>query len=190
MPSSDPLAESPSEPPSQPVEKARARAHHEAAEYAHGEDRPLAGYTATMSTYAATAALLIMGGRLAGRKVPERPAWSDLALTSIATFRLSRLLAKDPVTSPLRAPFTRFAGRSGPSELAEEAREGAARHTVGELLTCPFCVSQWIATAFVGGLVYAPRLTRLTAATFTVVAASDFLQFARTALEQATGEAE
>jgi hypothetical protein len=174
---------------SETLQKVRRRARAEAAQYANGEARPLAGYAATMGTYAGTAGLLLTAAKLASRDVPERPAWSDLALASLATFKLSRLLAKDPVTSPLRAPFTRFRGTTGPSELAEEPREGSTvRHSVGELVSCPFCLSQWVATLFVGGLVLAPRVTRMTAATFSVVAVSDFLQFARTAAEQATGE--
>lgn len=172
------------------AEKVRRKAHAEAAAYAHGEDRPMAGYAATLATYAATAAALVGVSRLAGKEAPAGVPWSDIALSSLATFKLSRLLAKDPITSPLRAPFTRYGELSGPSELSDEPRkDSTARHAVGELLTCPFCVSQWIATGFVGGLVIAPRLTRLAAATFGVVAVSDFLQFAHTWTEQATGEA-
>ena len=174
--------------PTETLRRVRDRAREHAAEYANGEPRPMAGYALTMTTYAGTAALLLAASRLAHAEVPERPAWSDLALVSLATFRLSRLVAKDPVTSPLRAPFTRFKGASGPSELAEEPREGTIRHSVGELVSCPFCLSQWIATGFVSGLVFSPRFTRMAAATFGVVAVSDFLQFARTAVQQATGE--
>jgi Protein of unknown function (DUF1360) len=36
---------------------------------------------------------------------------------------------RNPVTSPLRAPFTRYSGTSGEAELAEEVRgRGRARH--------------------------------------------------------------
>jgi hypothetical protein len=47
---------------------------------------------------------------------------------------------------------------------------------VGELITCPFCLAQWVATAFTAGLVFAPRATRLVAGTFSTVAISDALQ--------------
>ena len=50
------------------------------------------------------------------------------------------------------------------------------RHTIGELLTCPFCLGVWIATAYVAGLGVAPRATRGWAAVFTVTGISDFLQ--------------
>jgi hypothetical protein len=94
----------------------------------------------------------------------------------VATHKLSRLIAKDTVTAPLRAPFTRFEGPQGQGELHEEVRGHGARHTLGELLTCPFCLAQWVATAFAAGLVFAPRPTRLVASTFATVAISDALQ--------------
>ena len=59
------------------------------------------------------------------------------------------------------------------------------RHAVGELITCPFCVSQWIATSLTVGILVAPRPTRVVASVFAAVAGSDFLQFAYAAAEQA-----
>jgi hypothetical protein len=90
------------------------------------------------------------------------------------------MLAKDAVTSPLRAPFTRYREPIGHAEVAEDVRaeHGSAGHAVGELVSCPFCLAMWIATAFAGGLVLAPRATRLAATALTAVAASDFLQLA------------
>lgn len=58
---------------------------------------------------------------------------------------------------------------------------------MGELLTCPFCLSQWVATAFVFGLVAAPRGTRLTAGVFAGLTVADFLQFAHAFAERQTG---
>ena len=49
---------------------------------------------------------------------------------------------------------------------------------IGELVTCPFCLAAWVATGLTGGLVLAPRLTRLVATALTATAASDFLQMA------------
>lgn len=56
---------------------------------------------------------------------------------------------------------------------------------LGKLLICPFCVSLWIATGFAIGVVFAPRFTRFVAATFSVVAGSDFLQLVYSALQSA-----
>lgn len=59
----------------------------------------------------------------------------DVTFCAIATHKLSRLLAKDPVTSPPRVPFTRYAGASGPAELQEDVRGQGAQKTIGELVT-------------------------------------------------------
>jgi len=133
-----------------------------------------------MSAFGALAASLAAAVRLSGRPVPDRPSTADVVLISIATHKLSRLLAKDSVTSPLRAPFTRYAEPGGAAEVNEEVRDegSSVRHSIGELVTCPFCLAMWVATGLTGGLVLAPRLTRLAATTLTATAVSDFLQMA------------
>ncbi len=89
------------------------------------------------------------------------------------------------MTSPLRAPFTRYEGSAGPAEVSEDVREqGQLRHSLGELLTCPFCLDMWVATVFTIGLVFAPRFTRLAAGTFTVLTGADFLQLAYAMAQQ------
>ena len=91
---------------------------------------------------------------------------------------------QDPVTAPIRAPFVRFEGASGHAEVAEEVREhGGMKHAVGELLTCPFCLAQWVGTGFTFGMILAPRATRQVATLMCAVAASDALQFAYAKLE-------
>src|SRR5215217_4222452 len=111
-------------------------------------------------------------------------AVGDALLLTIGTFRLARRIAKDPVTAPVRAPFVSYQGTSGEAEVAEEVREhGGVKHAVGELLTCPFCMAQWVGTGFVLGYVTAPRATRLAALTMTMVAGSDVLQFAYDAIQ-------
>lgn len=148
--------------------------------YAPHEHRPLGGYLAAMGVYAGATAALGLAVKAAGRTLPERPTAGDVALLSVATHKLSRLLAKDAVTSPLRAPFTRYQEPIGLGEVGEEVRDDGSgpRHAVGELVSCPFCLSVWIATGLTGGLVLAPRVTRLVATALTAVAASDFLQLA------------
>ncbi|WP_305789276.1 DUF1360 domain-containing protein [Symbioplanes lichenis] len=156
-------------------------------QYAPHEHRPLDGYAATMGAFGALAATVAATARLTGRQLPERPATADVVLISIATHKLSRLIAKDSITSPLRAPFTRYAEPAGSGELNEEVRdEGSTlRHSIGELVSCPFCLAVWVATGLTSGLVFAPRFTRLAAMTFTAVAASDFLQMAYSLAKEA-----
>ena len=147
-------------------------------EYTDGADRPLAGDLGAMSVYLGLVSAAAAVVKASGRTLPDRVPAADAALLTVATFRLARRIAKDPVTSPIRAPFTRFQGPSGHAEVAEEVREhGGAKHAVGELLTCPFCMAQWVGTAFVFSYVAAPNATRLAALTMTMVAGSDVLQF-------------
>jgi Protein of unknown function (DUF1360) len=51
----------------------------------------------------------------------------------------------------------------------------------------PFCLAVWVATGLTGGLVLAPRLTRLTAAALTATAASDFLRMAYSIAKESGG---
>lgn len=125
---------------------------------------------------------MLLGRRRRGRL--RAIGLHDLALMTISTHKVSRLIAKDPVTSPLRAPFTRYSGTAGPAEVAEEVRGKGVRHAVGELVTCPFCVVQCVAAAYGAGLVFAPLATRPAGATMTAVAGSDWLQLAYTRLQR------
>jgi hypothetical protein len=163
---------------------AAAAARAEKAEYTQGEDRPLGSFVAITAAYGATVGALALAVRHSGQGLPERFALSDLALIAVATHKLSRRLAKDPVTSPLRAPFTQLDGTSAAAELSEEVRGKGVRKALGELLTCPFCISQWTATGFAFGLVLAPRPTRFAASIFAAVAGSDFLQYAYAMAQQ------
>ncbi|HEX6501024.1 MAG TPA: DUF1360 domain-containing protein [Micromonosporaceae bacterium] len=137
---------------------------------------PVVGYAVTLGTYATIVGGLAALARRRGARLPDRVPVTDVALGAVATHKISRLLAKDSVTSPLRAPFTRYQQPIGESELGEQVRGEGVRHSVGELISCPFCLAVWVATGLSAGLVFAPRLTRLVAATFAGVAGSDFLQ--------------
>ena len=168
------------------VDKIKNAARREADAYRAGEERPLGSYLATMGVYAASVAALAGVGTLAGRRLPDRIAPYDVALLGVATHKLSRLIAKDTVTAPLRAPFTRFKGAAGNAELHEEVRGRGIRRAIGDLLTCPFCLDMWIATFFVLALVAFPRATRLAASVLTALTGADALQFAYVALRDRT----
>lgn len=145
--------------------------------YAGDEERPLGGYVRTLSTYSAIlAGLVAVVARRGGP--PEELRVRDLALSSVASFRLARIVTHASVTAPLRAPFTRFRGPAAPGEVSEEVQDddGGHRHAVGELVTCPYCFGMWTATAFTFGLALSPRWTRLAASLFAVSAGSDALQ--------------
>jgi hypothetical protein len=155
-------------------------------EQAYGEDRPLREFAGLMGVYSTLVVVLSLVASRKGRLGRGSTA-ADVVLFGVATHKLSRILAKDPITSPIRAPFTRLEGTSGPAELREEVRGDGWRHAVGELLTCPFCLGQWIATFFVFGAMFLPRFTRAVAAMFAAHAVSDALQFGYAALERTEG---
>ena len=162
-------------------------ARREADAYRGDNPRPLEGYSVVMAVYGLVVALAAVVVTVTGRKLPERWGIQDLLTVAIGTHKLSRTISKDAVTSPLRAPFAHYSGTGGPAEVMEETRQGSAlRHSVGELLTCPFCLDMWVATGFVIGLIFMPRFTRLVAGTFTALAGADFLQLAYAKAQQMT----
>lgn len=161
------------------------RAHKEADAYRGDNSRPLVGYLVVMAVYGTIVALATVAAAVTGRKLPERWPAQDLLIVTCGSHKLSRTLSKDAVTSPLRAPFAHYAGTGGPAEVQEETRQSSQlRHSLGELLTCPFCLDMWVATAFVIGLIFAPRFTRLIAGSFTALAGADFLQLAYAMAQQ------
>jgi Protein of unknown function (DUF1360) len=143
-----------------------------------GQERPLGGYATLMGLFGLAVGGFATWMRRSGRELPERIAPGDLALITLATHKTSRLVAKDRVTSTVRAPFTRFEGDAGPGEVSEKARGRGLRRAVGELLICPYCIGLWIAAAFAAGLVVSPRATRWVASVLTAVFGSDLLQIA------------
>jgi hypothetical protein len=169
------------------VEGARHEARQEADAYRGDSAQPIGGYLTVMIVYGLVVATATVIAAVTGRVLPVRWRVQDLIVVTLGTHKLSRTLTKDAVTSPLRAPFTRFAGAGGPAEVREEVRQGAGplRHSLGELLTCPFCLDMWVATAFTIGLTFAPRHTRLVAGTFSVLAGADFLQLGYAMAQQA-----
>jgi len=144
--------------------------------YSPEEHRPLAGYATLTAAFGAA-----LAGGLAAverRGFPERIGAGDLALLGVATHKVSRLIAKDKVTSFLRAPFTRYEGEAGPGEVSEEPRGTGIQLAIGELLVCPYCLAQWVAGGFLVSHALAPRPTRFIASLYAVHAASDALQIA------------
>ncbi len=155
--------------------------------YAGDSELPLGGYAVTLTTYTALVAALTATARATGRKIPDGLGVKDAVTMAVATHKLSRLLTKDPVTAPIRAPFAEHEGVSGPAELADEPRGHGAEKTIGELVTCPFCAEVWIATGMTAGLIFLPKMTRLVMGTFAAVAGADILQYVHALLEQAAG---
>jgi hypothetical protein len=146
--------------------------------YAPERDIPVRSYGVLISLFLTLASGFAAWFRRSGRTMPERIDGRDLALLTVASHKASRMIAKDRVATPLRAPFTRYEGEGGPGEVSEQPRGGGLRRAVGELLVCPYCLGMWTSAAFVAGLLVAPRFTRTVASVFTAFFGSELLQIA------------
>jgi hypothetical protein len=131
-------------------------------------DRPLPEYAAITGAFGT-----VLGGflLLARRRLPERIGVGDVLRVGVASYKIGRLVAKDEVTSWVRAPVTQ-------DEEATEPKPYGVERALGELVTCPYCVGLWIASGFSYALVLFPRQTRLVATIFAGQAVADFLNAA------------
>ncbi|WPB76337.1 DUF1360 domain-containing protein [Archangium violaceum] len=137
------------------------------------EETPLGSYALLLGAYGT-----VLGGFLGwrhGRALPVRLTLRDALLLGVATHKLSRILARDFVTSPLRAPFVRYEGTRPAAEVSESPRGHGLRRAVGDLVSCTFCMGPWVAGALVCAHAVRPRETRLVASIFALTAVSDFL---------------
>jgi hypothetical protein len=136
------------------------------------------GYAALTGTFLVGAAAAVFGLERTGR-MPERIAAGDIALIGIGTYQLSRTLTRDRVTTFLRRPFAKEQGPAGRGEVESEAQGEGLRRVIGELLICPFCLTQWVAGAALTGLAVAPRTTRFAASVLAVRTVAEIANIAR-----------
>jgi hypothetical protein len=103
------------------------------------------------------------------RAEPLRPG--EVVPLGLATFAVSKMVAKEKVDAWMREPFV--------DERADGARtpkgEGL-RYAVGELLTCTRCVGMWSALGLVALRVKRPREARLVGAVLGASAVNDWAQ--------------
>jgi len=138
------------------------------------EEQLLAEYAFMLAFYLMSAAALT-GIAFEKDRLPKKPSLLDLALLGVATHKLSRILAKDRITGILRAPFVNYIRSAGHGEVEEEPRGRGFQRGIGQLISCPYCMAPWCATALAFGFIFAPRVTRFFAGILVSVAASDFL---------------
>jgi len=149
-----------------------------ATDYAPPAKRPpLGSYAALTAVFNLAFAGFLAAARRRGA-LPERLEAADIAEIGVASHKLSRLIAKDKVTSFLRAPFKRYTGEGGVNELEEETRGEGPRAAIGELIGCPYCLELWMASAMAAGLVIAPKETRFVTGVFSALSVADFMQVA------------
>ena len=146
--------------------------------YAPDLDTPVKRYAVLVASFSALAAGFARWFRASGRQLPDRIDPVDLALVTVASHKASRLIAKDRVTASIRAPFTRYQGEAGPSEVSERPRGRGLRRAIGELIACPYCLGMWTSSALIAGLLVVPRFTRWVSSVLVAFFGSDLLQIA------------
>jgi hypothetical protein len=149
------------------------------------DEQLLAEHASMLAFYVASVAVLT-GVALEENRLPRKLSLLDLALLGMATHKLSRIIAKDRITGILRAPFVNYIRSAGAGEVEEEPRGRGIQRGIGQLVSCPYCMAPWCATALGFGLVFAPGVTRFLAGILASVATSDFLHRAYLAAKEKT----
>ena len=137
-----------------------------------GQSPPYEAYAAILGAF--TGGLALVGGlaHLLDRD-PQEHSWLDLATLAAASFKASRTITGDEVTSFLRAPFVEGPAREGGEEPLET---GDLRQAIGELVTCSRCIGTWVAAGLGATQIIAPRFGRLLTWTLGAAGLNDFLQ--------------
>ena len=125
-------------------------------------------YATLSAGWGAALGTLLVAARDKGEE-PVRPA--EIIPLGVATFALSKLVAKEKVDAWVREPFVeeRPDGERRP-------RGRGMRYAVGELLTCTRCVGTWSALGLVALRVTRPREARVVSAVLGASAVNDFAQ--------------
>jgi Protein of unknown function (DUF1360) len=130
------------------------------------------------------AAVLAGGVRLFARRPFPQPGSSDVLLLGLGTFKLSRLITKDKVLLPIRQPFVSDIEPGEGPEVNSKPGGSGVRRAVGELLTCPFCISVWIATVLTAAYALAPQAARIVASGLSALVVADVSQYLYTDLRK------
>jgi hypothetical protein len=147
---------------------------------------PYEAYAGIMGTFVAGLAGAGALARALDRE-PQCQSPLDLVVLAAATFKASRTLTRDQVTSFLREPFVE--GDASRGEDEEPAGEGL-QHAIGELITCSRCTGTWVAAGLTSTQIIAPRFGRLLTWSLAAAALNDWLQAGFTALTHKTNELE
>ena len=118
---------------------------------------------------------------------PREHTTLDFVLLGLATFKASRTVSSDEVTSFLREPFVAGHAKEGAEDPVET---GDLRQAIGELVTCSRCIGTWIAAGLAGTQIIAPQFGRLLTWTLATAGANDVLQASFAALTSKANELE
>ena len=147
------------------------------------ERPPYRAYAEIAATFVGGLAAAALLARELDRDAKQLDA-IDLVTLSAATFKASRTISRDKVTSFLRDPFVEGEAYDGDEEPAGEGMQRA----LGELVTCTRCVGTWVAAGLGTAQIVTPRFGRLLTWALAASAANDFLQTAFVALNRKSEE--
>ena len=133
---------------------------------------PYRSYAVIMALFTGGLATAGAVARLLGRD-PRENTPLDLAVLGLASFKASRTIARDEVTSFLREPFVEGEAHEGGEEPVET---GDMRQAIGELVTCSRCVGTWVAAGLASAQIVAPRFGRILTWTLAGAGLNDWLQ--------------
>jgi hypothetical protein len=150
------------------------------------QQQPYGAYAAIMGAFAGGLALAGMVARALDRDPQEHTAL-DLVALGAATFKVSRTLSHDEVTSFLREPFVEGSAHEGGEE---PVATGDLHQAIGELVTCSRCIGTWVAAGLATTQILAPRFGRLLTWTLGGAGLNDFLQAGFAALTHKSNELE
>ena len=145
---------------------------------------PYGAYAAIMGTFVGGLAAAGAIANLLDREPRENTA-IDLVVLAAATFKASRTIARDEVTSFIREPFVEGAAHEGGEDPVET---GDMRQAIGELVTCSRCIGTWVAAGLAGTQIIAPRFGRLVTWSLAAAGANDWLQAGFSALTAKANE--
>jgi len=147
---------------------------------------PYGSYAAIMAAFTGGLATAGAIARLLGRD-PRENTPLDLAVLGLASFKASRTIARDEVTSFLREPFVEGEAHEGGEDPIET---GDMRQAIGELVTCSRCIGTWVAAALASAQIVAPRFGRILTWTLAAAGLNDWLQAGFATLTNKSNELE
>jgi hypothetical protein len=111
----------------------------------------------------------LLGATARGAK--PGPAGAELPIFGLATFTVTKALAKEKVGAWAREPLVEDDG-----DGEHHPRGRGVRYVLGELVTCPRCLGTWSSLGLIGLRVARPREGRIVAGILATAAINDVLQ--------------
>ena len=129
-------------------------------------------YAAINAVWGALATGLLLATR------DDAPPASELPVFGLATFALTKALAKEKVGTWVRDPLV--------DEASRTPKGRRLRYAAGELLTCTRCLGTWSSLGLIGLRIARPREGRILASVLAAAGINDWLQSGFTLLTNRT----